>query len=31
VDRKYPREAGYLHYSEKCIHTIYDQVNQQKI
>ena len=30
MDRKCPQEAGYLHYSENCIHTIYDQVNQQR-
>ncbi len=30
MDRKCPQEDGYLHYSENCIHTIYDQVNQQR-
>ncbi len=29
MDRKCPQEVGHLHYSENCIHTIYDQVNQQ--
>ncbi len=31
VDRKYSQEVEYFYYSKKCIHTIYNQVNQYKI
>jgi hypothetical protein len=31
VDRKYSQEDEYFYYSENCIHTIYNQVNQYKI
>ncbi len=32
VDRKYSQEVEYFfYYSENCIHTIYNQVNQYKI
>jgi hypothetical protein len=31
VDRKYFQEVEYFYYSETCIYTIYNQVNQYKI
>ncbi len=31
VDRKYSQEVEYFYYSEICIQTIYNQVNQYKI